>query len=48
MLVIAAESKGGGWKGQGPTKDGRVKSFTDHEDSVYSEPFTGFITTGLT
>jgi hypothetical protein len=33
-VICAADSKGG--RSQGPTKDGKVKSFTDHEDSVYS------------
>ena len=34
---MPADARGNAGKLHAPTKDGRVKSFMDHEDSVYSE-----------
>ena len=36
-MCLRADARGAGGKLHAPTKDGKVKSFMDHEDSVYSE-----------
>ena len=37
MKGVRADARSGAAKLHAPTKDGRVKSFMDHEDSVYSD-----------
>lgn len=41
--ALCADAKGDASKLHAPTKDGKVKSFMDHEDSVYSESLTNVV-----